>query len=169
MGTASPIASAAHPHTTTKLSSLLRRANRIVRARYPRAQFHLASGRPAGGSGTSAASVQQWTFLFAVAKAASCRSGATVTISYKSGAFSQPLIVCRPLLDSVKIRLPLHRGLRNALHLLHRAGYRGAFTSVSVYFPSTPTIHEPFYVFALAHQQGAVYVGINSGRVTTNP
>lgn len=142
---------------------ILNKAAEIVTEKYPGARFYETSGEPEGGSGTNADDVQTWEFVFWNT------DNNTIILHYDKGIFGKPEYIPHGWVGDCYIDLPIKRSLSNAIELKNKAGYTDPFNRVILRWPLYPGATEPYYIFGLFAQGIWVFVGVYSGKVTTEP
>jgi hypothetical protein len=63
---------------------------------------------------------------------------------------------------------PVNIDVNEADYWLKAAGKTGTYTSIGLYWPVSPGMDEPYYIFTMSTQQ-SIFVGANSRRVLTTP
>jgi len=134
-----------------------------VLALYPYAAFGEADGNPEGGGGTTSGSVKKWRFIFRN------QGNSAVEIDYDDGIFLVPVEIDHPWVDGRIINIPVERSLTNAIELIHNAGFNDPFSAVALRYPLFPGVTEPSYIFTLPAQNVYVFVGLDTGSVSTAP
>ena len=118
---------------------------------------------PVADLGTDASDVTTWTFAYNYGDQMS--NGASIT--FTDGKWGSIVEQGGPIFEDIVIDLPLARSLDNAISLMRDAGYTEPFSYVTLRQPLSQSITEPSYIFTVPDRGVFVFVGINSGEVTT--
>ncbi len=122
-------------------TDLLTQASALVRNSYPNARLYEADGYAPIGPTTDIELVTTWRFVFTT------ESGGTAIVTSDDGSFSVIKYDPRPWLQDVAVSLPLKMGLIEAAKLLVEAGWKAPFGTITVRWPLSPGMSQPYYVF----------------------
>lgn len=136
------------------LNSLLKEAVSQLKKQYENIVFYEADGLATNNF------VARWCLVFSV-------KGGTVK-AYTSGhKVIHSVFYPTPWVEDQEIKYPLKRSMSDCLKLMHKAGYEEPVGAVTVRKPLYPGVDEPYFIFNIG--TCFVFVGINSGKVLTNP
>ncbi len=139
---------------------LMRMAEGIVWADYPDAMLIEVHGVPSSGAANTADDVDQWGFIFA--EDPQSPTTGTVTLEFRDGEFTDPVLMSQPWAGTVYERLPQTLTLADAVAVVRDAGYAAPFAEVVIRKPLTwPMPDEAFYALLIEGQY--VLVGAESG------
>ena len=142
---------------TDRFVTLVDEANALVQRADPDLKFYSAEGNPEGGSGTTAESLTTWKFIFRGVR------NKKNTITYANGSFGPVEGSPQSWLGDQIIKLPITRGLADAVSRLHEAGYTMPFSAAVLRWPLYPG-SKASYIFFL--QGKHIFVGVESGHVS---
>lgn len=146
------------------LLNLLNEAHTRVTKDYPAAEFYEADGTADSSVEPITDQINRWRFVF---NDPSTQPNSTVTITYQNGALGDPEHIDQPWLEDRVIPLPVAMDLPAAVGLMQQAGYNDPFSTVTLRYVLAPNVTEPHYIFGLPQRQLWVFVGVNSGQVST--
>ena len=142
--------------------AMLNGAAAIVSKQYPGAQFYEADLNIAmAGS--------PWRFVFNVPAGAHGKNGTAFLYNYLGNFQLPPAFVPQPWLEDVVIPLPITRDLAEAQVLAEKAGYKAPIAAITLRWPLYPGVTEPSYIFSMPSVGLWVFVGVHTGKVTTQP
>ena len=146
---------------------LLDQAYDIVSAQYPDVRLFEAFGIVGETGGTSQADIVRWQFVYCDA---SVDCAATVILHWENGVFGNPEYVEDAWLEDEFIPLPLNSSIDDAVEIMSDAGYSGTFLNVTLRRPVGPVeAPEAYYIFRDQEDDLWVFVGVDSGEITTYP
>ena len=156
----------AAPANPQAILSFLGRVNiavRLVQDQYPDAQLYEVEALPPVPEKVS--NPNALSKLKVVFRAG---NGTAVIKSTGWGTFGPVQYVDQPWLEDVVIPWPIRMEATEADALLKKAGYTGTYGAMTLRHPLYPGIEQPYYIFSMNSGQ-YVFVGVNDGKVTTNP
>lgn len=131
----------------------------LVRSQFPDAVFVEADG-----PWTEGATVYDWRLVYQIDS-----GNRSAVLFSKDFEFTGPQVVPFPFTGSLPIPLPLPMGIIAAARLAQQAGFDGQIVYTTLRKTLYPRALEPQYIFAIPSQGVRVFVGIDSGKVTSEP
>ncbi|HEV3321122.1 MAG TPA: hypothetical protein VG147_02905 [Solirubrobacteraceae bacterium] len=138
------------------LLEYLEEANKLVLAKYPKAQFYEADNLTGDALGS------QWQFVF---NDPSTSPNSTVIIERLERGFGEPRHIPHPWLGDRVIKLPIHRGLGEARERCDNSKCGGYASAIVLRHPLYPGVDEPYYIVTVASERRRCWVGVNTGQV----
>jgi hypothetical protein len=135
----------------------LAEANRLVLAKYPKAQFYEADNLTGDVPGS------QWRFVFG-------SPGGTAFIERLERGFGEPYEIKEIWVGDRVIKLPISMGLSDARERCAKSGCGGKNASAIVLrHPLYPGLEEPYYIITMASVGKRCWVGVKTGDVKCEP
>jgi hypothetical protein len=134
----------------------LAEANRLVLAKYPKAQFYEADNLTGDVLGS------QWRFVFNDPATA---PNSTVIIERLERGFSEPHHIPHPWLEDRVIKLPISLGLTEARERCKASNCDGKATAIVLRFPLYPGVEEPYYIVTMGSEGRRCWVGVKTREV----
>lgn len=137
-------------------------AVRIVTEKYPQAKLYEVDGISSTGPTTDPLKIDQLRVVFQ-----NVNNSTVIIKSTGWGTFGEPVLIPEPWLEDVVISWPVKMDLDEANDLKEKAGYTGAYSTVTLRNPLGPTISNPSFIFGGNPQQPYIFVDTITGKVTS--
>lgn len=135
-------------------------AVRIVTEKYPKAKLYEADGSASRGPTTDPAQIDQLRVVF--------QNENNTTVIIKStgyGEFGEPVLIPEPWLEDIVIPWPVEMDLPQANELKEKAGFKGAYNTVTLRNPLGPKRSNPYFIFGSGAGQAYIFVDTVTGEV----